>query len=68
MEASVHNKLAEVEGLRAVTEGGLVRRSWVDGAEERMWKHSLRIRLRCYYNKKPNQREASEECTDMQSL
>ena len=32
--------------LRKVTEGGLVRRSWVDGSEERMWKPSLRIRLR----------------------
>ena len=32
-------------GLRKVTEGGLMRRSWVDGSEERMWKPSLRIRL-----------------------
>ena len=33
-------------GLPKVTEGGLVRRSWVDGSEETMWKPSLRIRLR----------------------
>ena len=45
-EASVHNKLAKVGGLRKVTEGGLVRRSRVDGSKERMWKPSLRIRLR----------------------
>ena len=31
-------------GLRKVTEGGLMKRSWVDGSEERMWKPSLRIR------------------------
>ena len=36
------------EGLQKVTEGGLMRRSWVDGSEERMWKPSLRILLsRC---------------------
>ena len=45
-EAGVHHKLAELGGLRKVTDGGLVRRSWVDGSEERMWKPSLRIRLR----------------------
>ena len=31
-------------GLWKVTEGGLMRRSWVDVSEERMWKPSLRIR------------------------
>ena len=48
METSVHSKLAEVwefaESDRArfgslwiVTEGGLMRRYWVDGSKERMW-------------------------------
>ena len=46
VEAGVHHKLARLGGLRKVTEGGLVRRSWVEGSEERMWKPSLRIRLR----------------------
>ena len=46
VEASVHHKLAEVGWFAKVTEGGLVRRSWVDGSEERIWKPSLRIRLR----------------------
>ena len=32
-------------GLRQVTGGGLMRKSWVDGSEERMWKPSLRICL-----------------------
>ena len=41
------HELAEVGGFWKVTEGGgLVRRSWVDGSEERIWKPSLRIRLR----------------------
>ena len=44
-EASAHNKLAEVWGLRKVIEGALMRRSWVDESEERMWKPSLRICL-----------------------
>ena len=44
-EAGVHHNLAEVWGLWKVIEGGLMRRSWVDGSEERMWKPSLRIRL-----------------------
>ena len=35
-----------LRGFRKVTDGGLVRRSWVDGSEERIWKPSLRIRLR----------------------
>ena len=30
-------------GLRKMTEGGLIRRSWMDGSEERMWMLSLRI-------------------------
>ena len=45
-ETCVDNELAEVGGFRKVTEGDLVRRSWVDGSEERIWKPSLRIRLR----------------------
>ena len=32
-------------GLQKVTEGSLMRRSWVDESEERMWKPSLRIHL-----------------------
>ena len=43
-EADVHNKLAEVWGF-AESDGGLMRRSWVDESEERMWKPSLWIRL-----------------------
>ena len=38
IETCVHNELAEV--------GGFVRRSWVKGSEERMWKPFLRICLR----------------------
>ena len=30
-------------GLWKVTEGGLMRRSWMDGSAKRMWKPSLRI-------------------------
>ena len=45
-ETSVHNKLVEVGGFLKVTEGDLVRRSWVEGSEDRMWKPSLRIHLR----------------------
>ena len=45
-EGRVQNKLAEVRGFAESERGGLVRRSWVDGSEERMWKPSLRIRLR----------------------
>ena len=33
-------------GFRKVTVRGLVRRSWVDGSKEWIWKPSLRIRLR----------------------
>ena len=33
-------------GFWKVTDGGLVRWSWVDGSEDRVWKPSLRIRLR----------------------
>ena len=44
---SVYNKLAAVvRGLQKVTEGGLVKSSWIDGSEERMWKPSLWIILR----------------------
>ena len=32
--------------FRKVTDGGLVRRSWVDGSEERIWKSFPRICLR----------------------
>ena len=42
-ETCVNNELVEVG---KVTEGILVRRSWVDGSEERVWKPSLRICLR----------------------
>ena len=45
METRVDNELAKVRDFRKVTDG-LVRRSWVDGSEERIWKPSLRIRLR----------------------
>ena len=46
VETRVDNELVEVGGFRKVTEGGLVRRTWVDGSEERIWKPFLRIRLR----------------------
>ena len=39
-EIGVNNELVEVGGMLKVTEGGLERRSWVDGSEERMWKTS----------------------------
>ena len=39
-ETSVDNELAKV------TDRGLVRRSWVDASEERIWEPSLRICLR----------------------
>ena len=45
-ETHVNNELVEVRGFQKVTDGGLVRRSWVDGSEERIWKPSLRICLR----------------------
>ena len=45
-ETRVDNELAKVRGFRKVTDGGLVRRSWVDGSKERIWKPSLRIYLR----------------------
>ena len=37
-ETHVNNELAKVRGFRKVTDGGFVRRSWVDGSEERIWK------------------------------
>ena len=37
---------AEAECFSEVIEGGLVTRSWVVESEERIWKPSLRIRLR----------------------
>ena len=45
-EIHINNELADVRDFRKVTEGGLVRKSWVDGSEERIWKPSLRICLR----------------------
>ena len=45
-ETRVDNELVKVGGFRKVTDKGLVRRSWVDGSEERIWKPSLRIHLR----------------------
>ena len=39
VETHVNNELAEVGGFQKVTNGGLVRRSWVDGSEERIWKN-----------------------------
>ena len=46
-ETHVDNELAKVRGFsEGNRRGGLVRRSWVDGSEERIWKLSLRIRLR----------------------
>ena len=37
VETRIDNELAEV--------GGLVRRSWVDGSKERIWKLTLRMSL-----------------------
>ena len=44
-ETRIDNELAEVGGFSG-DRGGLVRRSWVDGSQERIWNPSLRIRLR----------------------
>ena len=46
VETGVNDELVEVECFWKVTEGGLARRFWVHGSEERMWKPSLRILLR----------------------
>ena len=46
MVTGVDNELTKVRGFRKVIHGGLVRRSWVDGSEERIWKPSLRLCLR----------------------
>ena len=47
-EAGVHHKLAEVWWFAKSDQGGLVRRSWVNGSEQRMWKPSVGICLsRC---------------------
>ena len=43
---SVNNELTEIAGGAGSGGGGLVRRSWVDGSKEKIWKPSLRIRLR----------------------
>ena len=45
-ETGVDNELAKVKGFSEGTDGGLVRRSWVDGSKERIWKPSLKICLR----------------------
>ena len=47
-EARIDNVLAEVGRFLEGDRGCLVRRSWVDGFEESIWKPSLRIRLRLY--------------------
>ena len=46
METHIDNELVEVGGFLECDRGGMVRSSWVDGSEERIWKHSLRSRLR----------------------
>ena len=46
VETHIDSDLVEVGGFRKVTEGSLVWRSWVDVSKERIWKPSLRIRLR----------------------
>ena len=43
---SVHNELAEFGAFIESDREGLVRRSWIEGSEDRMWKPSLRICLR----------------------
>ena len=45
-ETHINNEFAEVGGFWKVTEGDLVRRSWVDVPKVRIWKPSLRICLR----------------------
>ena len=45
-ETHVDMSWQRLGGFWKVIHGGLVRRSWVDGSEERIWKPSLRIRLR----------------------
>ena len=45
-ETGVDNELAKVRGFLEGDRRGLVRRSWVDRSEERIWKPSLRICLR----------------------
>ena len=40
------DELAKVRGFSEGDRRGMVRRSWVDGSEDRIWKPSLRIRLR----------------------
>ena len=47
VETSVHNELAEV-GRFSESDRVLVRRTWVDGSEERTWKLSLRIHFRLW--------------------
>ena len=45
-ETHVDNELAKVRGFAEGDRRGFGKRSWVDGSEERIWKPSLRIRLR----------------------
>ena len=45
METGVDNELAKVREFSESDRRGLVRRSWVDGSEERIWKPSLKICL-----------------------
>ena len=42
-ETGDYNELQRLEGLEKVTEGGLVRRSWVEESKEKIWKPSLRM-------------------------
>ena len=45
-ETSVNNELAKVRGFSVGERWGLVRRSWVNGSEERIWKPTMRIHLK----------------------
>ena len=45
-DTRVNNELAKVRGFSEGDRRGLVRRFWVDGSEERIWKPSPRICLR----------------------
>ena len=46
VETRIDNELAWVKGFSEGDRRGLLRRSWVDESEERIWKLSLRICLR----------------------
>ena len=45
-ETCIDNELVEVGGFSEGDRGVLVRRSWGDGSEERIWKSSLRMHLK----------------------